>query len=415
MRIRRDTGLLLVGVLGAAAAANAVRPVRRTGPLSILAFVLGMPVSEMPWHTVLGPSLVAAVAARGGGLRTGRGRLATALTAVSAVALLRVHRTAAAAGQVLELALIDGLGGGYRHGIADPADPVLQRRPGRLAVPNPVVRQRYRVARDVRYGPDRRYHTLDVWHRPDLDHDARAPVLVQIHGGAWVSGRKEGQGEPLMAHLADRGWVCVTVNYRLSPRADWPDHIIDVKRALAWVKAHIAEYGGDPGFVAVTGGSAGGQLAALAALTPGRAEWQPGFESADTSVAAAVTFYGVYDFLNRYGGGRDDMERWLQKRLFKSPADRDRTRWDQASPIGRVTPDAPPFFVLHGVNDSLFHVEQAREFVRDLTAVSANPVVYAELPGAQHAFDTLPSLRVYHTVRAVERFLAVVRGRSAAS
>ena len=94
-------------------------------------------------------------------------------------------------------------------------------------------------------------------------------MLVQIHGGGWLWGRKEGQAEPLMGHLAERGWVCVAPNYRLSPRATWPDHIVDVKRALAWVKSNIAEYGGDPGFLVVTGGSAGGHLASLAGLTPG--------------------------------------------------------------------------------------------------------------------------------------------------
>lgn len=412
--MRSDTRLLLGGVVSAAVAANALRPVRRSGPLSMAAFAAGMPASELPWHTALGAGLVAA--ANAGGLRSTRGRIGAGLTVAAALALARVHRVAAASGQTLELALIDGLGGDYRTRMAHPATTAAQRARRRFApsTPNPVLRRRYRVARDVAYGEHGAHTTLDVWRRADLDLGVKAPVLVQIHGGAWVSGRKEGQGEPLMAHLAERGWVCVTLNYRLSPKADWPDHIVDVKRALAWVKAHIDEYGGDPATVVVTGGSAGGQLAALAALTPGQPEWQPGFEDADTSVAAAVTFYGVYDFLNRYGTGRHDMESWLSRRLFKSSPERDRDRWDHASPIARVGAAAPPFFVLHGVNDSLFHVEQARDFVADLRAVSADSVVYAELPGAQHAFDMLPSVRVHHTVRAVERFLDVVRNRSAA-
>ena len=71
-----------------------------------------------------------------------------------------------------------------------------------------------------------------------------------------------------MSHLAELGWVCVSINYRLSPKQSWPDHIVDVKRAIAWVEDNIADYGGDPEFIAVTGGSAGGHLSALAALTP---------------------------------------------------------------------------------------------------------------------------------------------------
>ena len=71
--------------------------------------------------------------------------------------------------------------------------------------------------------------------------------------------------------------MCVAINYRLSPKATWPDHIVDCKRAVAWVRDHIAEYGGDPTFLAVSGGSADGHLAALVALTPNATEWQPGF------------------------------------------------------------------------------------------------------------------------------------------
>ena len=72
---------------------------------------------------------------------------------------------------------------------------------------------------------------------------------------------------------------------------------------MAWVKEHIAEYGGDPAFVAVSGGSAGGHLCALLALTAGDPAFQPGFEEADTSVDACVPFYGVMDMTGRRGGG----------------------------------------------------------------------------------------------------------------
>ena len=114
-------------------------------------------------------------------------------------------------------------------------------------------------------------------------------------------GDKREQGLPLMFELARRGWVCVTINYRLSPKATWPDHIVDVKRAVGWVRQHISEYGGDPGFIAVTGGSAGGHLSSLLALTAGDPAFQPGFEDVDCSVDACVPMYGVYDMT----AGRD--------------------------------------------------------------------------------------------------------------
>jgi acetyl esterase/lipase len=227
-------------------------------------------------------------------------------------------------------------------------------------------------------------------------------------------GGKQGQAHPLMAHLAERGWVCVAINYRLSPRSTWPDHIVDVKRALAWVKATIADHGGDPRFVAITGGSAGGHLSSLAALTPDLAAYQPGFEDADTAVQAAVPFYGVYDVAGRTPVANRGLEPLLARRVFKTSLDDDRANWELASPITHVGPDAPPFFVLHGTNDTVVPVEAARDFVDRFRAVATRPVAYAELPRAQHAFDVLPSVRAHHTVHAVERFLAVVRSEAGA-
>jgi acetyl esterase/lipase len=221
-------------------------------------------------------------------------------------------------------------------------------------------------------------------------------------------GSKRGQAYPLLTYLAQRGWVCVAINYRLAPRSVWPDQIVDVLRAVGWVRANIAAYGGNPDFIAITGGSAGGHLSALAALAAGETEFQPGFEDVDTSVQAAVPFYGIYDFSAFAEPGWGDAERFLGRVLFRSRLADDRPRWEQASPISQVRPGAPPFFVIHGSNDSLAAVEQARMFVQRLRASSENPVVFAELPRAQHAFDIYASIRTAHTVRAVERFLGVI-------
>jgi acetyl esterase/lipase len=255
---------------------------------------------------------------------------------------------------------------------------------------------------------------LDVYrHR---SRPARAPTLLQVHGGAWILGSKNEQGVPLMLHLAARGWVCVSANYRLSPRATFPDHLVDLKRALAWIRTHADDYGMDPDFVVVTGGSAGGHLAALVALTPNDPEYQPGFETADTRVEACVAFYGVYDFTDRHGvwkhGG---LHRLLERRVMKSRRDAARDAWDKASPMSRVGRDAPPFFVVHGTHDTLVPVEEARRFSSMLTTASANPVVYAEIPGAQHAFEIFPSLRSTFVVHGVERFLAWVYSRHLAA
>ena len=166
------------------------------------------------------------------------------------------------------------------------------------------------------------------------------------------------QAYPLLSHLAERGWVCVSIDYRVSPRHTWPDHIVDVKRALAWIKENIADYGGDPDFVAITGGSAGGHLCSLAALTHDDPQYQPGFEDADTSVAAAVPIYGRYDWFTAKGSGRKEFIAFLQKFVVKKPIAEHKQVYLDASPIKRLRPDAPPFFILHGEDDSIIPVPE---------------------------------------------------------
>ncbi len=409
--MKPSTRFLISGVGAAASTANAMRPVARTGPLSVPAFAFGLVPSELPLQSGLFQLATGALLSRKGGTKGVAGKLGLAAYAASAAGLVTMHKQALRTGPILEAALIDELGADYRRRISEPFAPQpevpLTRK--QLLRPDVRARTRYRVGRDISYGDAGVRNQLDVWKRADLPNDAKAPVLFQVHGGAWMMGQKEGQAEPLMAHLAERGWVCVTTNYRLSPRATWPDHIVDVKKALAWTKSSIAAHGGDPDFIVITGGSAGGHLSSLAALTPHVKEFQPGFEDADTSVQAAVPFYGVYDFVNRHGTSRADMESFLGERVFKSTLADDRARWEQASTISHVGPHAPPFFVLHGTNDSLVPVEQARTFVDELRKESTQPVVYAELPGAQHAYEIFPSVRAHATAYAVERFLAVVR------
>jgi acetyl esterase/lipase len=212
--------------------------------------------------------------------------------------------------------------------------------------------------------------------------------------------------------MADKGWVCVSIDYRVSPRHTWPDHIVDVKRALAWIKENIADYGGDPDFVAITGGSAGGHLSSLAALTANDPRWQPGFEDADTSVVAAVPIYGRYDWFSTVGHGRKEFIAFLQRLVVKKPFATARQTYVDASSITHVRPDAPPFFILHGQDDSIIPVPEGREFVEALKAVSTETVAYAEIPHAQHAFDFYyGSPRAHYTAQAVAEFLSWVHAK----
>ncbi|MEM1112602.1 MAG: alpha/beta hydrolase [Pseudomonadota bacterium] len=309
--------------------------------------------------------------------------------------------------RLLKPALERGLGGDYRSEIPEERRALLKDhiearywlRPFRFD------RDGVRVQRNLSYGDAGVRNLLDVYH-PETRRPGGCPVLLQVHGGAWIIGNKDEQAKPLMYHMSERGWVCVSINYRLSPAWAFPAHIIDVKKAIAWVKENIAEYGGDPEFIAITGGSAGGHLSSLAALTPNLAEWQPGFEEVDTTLQAAMPFYGVFDFLDRndirQGTSMDGM---LGDKVMQCSKEEHRDRWDQGSPISHINPDAPPFFVIQGTHDTLVWVEEARKFVSELQAQATQPVAYAELPGAQHAFEIFHSIRTDHTVNAAADFL----------
>jgi acetyl esterase/lipase len=407
---------LAVAIVGAAFTANAFRPVK-IEPFTVPSFFAGWLTSELPLHHLAWQVVATVVFGVFGAFRGWPGRVGLAVAVASWCGLVILAVQAGRARRVVESALDEGLGEGW----SARKDPALagtdrpERARLRLLVPLPRPGPAVDRLRHIDYwGDGARRHRLDVY-RPRRS-VAGAPVFLYIHGGAWILGDKREQGLPLMDYLASRGWVCVTANYGLSPRVAFPEHLIDCKRALRWVRGHIADYGGDPDFVAVGGGSAGGHLASLVALTPGDPEYQPGFGSADTSVAACVPFYGVYDFTNRDGLRGRGLGRLLERTVMKESLAGSRTAYERASPIDRVNGGAPPFFVVHGANDTLVPVREARGFVERLRRSSAAPVAYAELPGAQHAFEIFPSIRTAQVVAGVADFLAVVHaGRRAQS
>ena len=408
IHVARHAAALAAAALSFASTINGYRPLARDGYLSLWSWAFGLVVTELPLETLA--SQVGGLALTGRRLTRPVRALAWLVAALSALGLLNFSRAGHRANVPLTTALDSGLGTQRRTDSAG-----LWRQPaggGTAKTPGPLRMMRiyrdYAHDADISYGDYGRANHLDIWRRPDLDPTGKAPVLFQIPGGAWTTGNKRGQAHPLMSHLAELGWVCVAINYRHSPRNTWPDHIVDVKRALAWVKTHISEYGGDPNFVAITGGSAGGHLSSLAALTPNDPQLQPGFEDADTRVQAAVPFYGVYDFTRVEDAMHPMMLPLLERMVVKQPQATNLTSYIAASPVTHVSAGAPPFFVLHGRNDSLVPVEQARGFVARLRQVSKQPIVYAELPFTQHAFDMLGSARAAHAAVAVEQFLAEI-------
>jgi acetyl esterase/lipase len=386
--------LLALGVTALAGAANARRP-RRSLLLLLPSWLWAMLVVELAAQLAVLDAAAAAALVAAGALDHTPGRVGLALLAVGVAATLPhlwagLRTTVSADGRPEELDL----------------DSDAPRFPWWHVLVPLLLPWRRGVAHDrgVVYAEvDGRRLRLDVY-RPKRA-DGPRPAVLWIHGGGWFFGSRREQGLPLLNHLAANGWVGFNVDYRLSPQATLPEHVEDVKRAIAWIRAHADELGVDPSFVAITGGSAGGHLTALAALTAG--DFQPGFEAEDCSVQAAVPFYGVYDLLDpaeRHLPGLRQIVEWI---VMKARADREPERFRAVSPTHRVHAGAPPFFVVHGDADTLVPVAESREFVERLRSVSAAPVLYAEMKGGQHAFDVIPTVRTVRVLRAVERFLAL--------
>ena len=214
---------------------------------------------------------------------------------------------------------------------------------------------------------------------------AAGPLLIHLHGGGFslAPGRKSFYARRLLFRLARQGWVCISATYRLAPAATFPDELIDVKKVIAWARARASEYGGDPDRIVLAGSSYGARLATLAGFTNNDPAFQPGFEQADTSVAAVVGLYGYYGPI----ASRQSLP---------------------SSPFEYAGRGSAPLLIVHGDQDTLTSAKTARALAERARSASANPVVYVELPGAQHSFDLLSSIRLEAVIDGIEAFTASV-------
>jgi acetyl esterase/lipase len=401
--------LLVLASLGLVHALNALWPTRRNRLVFGPSFFGSWLTIELAWHHLVIGLVILLVTVANGALDTAAGVVGAVVMVVAELVLVWIGITTRQTRVLVRDALVD----------LDPS-PGTARFP-RLHVVFPFLmkhRKGVRVVRNVEFArAGGQVLRLDVTipSAPVPGGGSLRPALLQIHGGGWVIGDKREQGLPLLNHMASQGWVGFNANYRLSPAATFPDHLVDCKRALAWIKEHAADYGVDPNFVCVTGGSAGGHLTALMATTQNQPMFQPGFERADTSVAAAVPIYGIYDFTvdGAFGGDREVQELFLQKWVMKAFQDEEPEKFRDASPICWLDGKVPALFVTHGDKDTLAPVEDARRFVAKAREVSKNPVVYAEMRGAQHAFEIFPSVRAARLIEGIERFLSTTWERRA--
>jgi len=248
---------------------------------------------------------------------------------------------------------------------------------------------------DVESYPDLVYSTLRGFRPLRLDLYRRIgsaqpkPLVMYVHGGGWQSGHTRQAGAfanwpEVLASLARRGYVVVSVEYRLSSEAQFPAAIHDVKNAIKWLRANASKYAIDPQQVVIWGGSAGGHLAALAATSCGVQAIEP----PDSKTLAAtqsdcvqglVAWYGVFNI----DAGQENSSA-LGKFLGCKPGECADTA-ALASAITHLDAKDPPTLLVHGEADKVVPVSQSREFARALKSkgVASELVV---IPGADHSF-----------------------------
>ena len=362
----------------------AVVPPRRPRSIASVGFWLGYLVNEFPFFAFCWLVASTLLALGNESLGSPAGLAILALAVLTAYGLALIMWRGLLAGPVLARALSSDLCLDRTTGLLV-GRPVGRRMPARTVFwPLPLRPRDVQRIANVSYGPAGRRNRLDLYRHRSCP--AGAPLLIHFHGGHFRIGGKSREARALFYRLASQGWVCISADYRLRRAGRFPASQVDAKRAIAWARQHAAEYGADPSLLVVAGDSAGAHLASMAALTANDPAFQPGFEHTDTSVSAAVCLYGFY-------GNRD----------LGGPV--------PSSPRAYVRRDAPPFFVAHGDNDTFVPIAGAESFVEALRSVSMNPVVYARLPGAQHSFDLLQSVRFQHVIDGIETFTAWVRAR----
>lgn len=347
-----------------------VPPGKGMAPLWLPAMV----VSELaPW-LLLARAGVASLFVVAGSLQLGVGRVGLALFVISEIGLLVLMRRSWRAARDT----------GMRPGLLD-----LWRV--WISIPDAVE-----VTESALYAEGL---AMNIYSRQGLE---SAPALIYLHPGSWMRGGPGRQARPLLYELANRGWVVLDIHYPLSPAATFPEHLIGVKRAIAWAKTDALKLGIDPDRVAIAGASSGAHLAALAALTDNVAGLQPAFEDIDTSVIACVPHYGIYDLLVR-NGTRNDWP-FIASHVMKSSPAESPQLYRLGSPIDLAHRQAPPFFAVHGEYDSLVLPAESIHFVEALRSEGA-PVRYHEVAGGQHGFDAFATLRARAVGALVVDFL----------
>ncbi len=239
------------------------------------------------------------------------------------------------------------------------------------------------VLNDIEYANPDGQHLMANMARPPGK--GPFPAVICIHGGGFRAGTRQGY-DGLIKRLAERGYVALTVSYRLAPKYQFPAAVLDVKAAVRWLRKNAKKYSVDPDRIGVTGGSAGGHLAQFLGVTQDvpRFDTEGGSSKVSSDVACVVNFYGPSDFTKSYGKSVDAAEvlpLWLG-----GNAQTARLRHLESSPLYWVTPAAAPTLFVHGTEDKYVAFEQA-EWIFDKMKAAGVEVEFLKLEGAGHGFQ----------------------------
>lgn len=237
------------------------------------------------------------------------------------------------------------------------------------------------LSQDIEYAEAGGERLLLDAHVPDGD--GPFPIAILVHGGGWSRGDKSGTEKPgdsaditpWFAPLTAANFTWFSINYRHAPQHRWPACLEDVQSAIRWVKAHAADYKGDPNRIALFGHSAGGHLVCLAATL-----------ADDTTRVQAVVGYAPVTNFEQELPIRGGLSTSLQA-LFNRPKEVDADALAllrETSPINHVKPGLPPFLLLHGDADKTVPYQQSLDFQARLRAAGVRCDLIT-IPGGPHA------------------------------
>jgi acetyl esterase/lipase len=246
---------------------------------------------------------------------------------------------------------------------------------------------------DVTYSsiPGFRPMVVDIYMPPKKG--GPKPLILYIHGGGWVTGHMRHSGAlsnfpAVLAKLASEGFVVASLEYRLSGEAPFPAQLQDARAAIRFLKANAEQYGIDQARVGVWGGSAGGHLTALVALSCGDASLDAAPAAAGSEcVQSAVTWYGVFDFapMLARSAGNESLNSAENGLLRCTLATCTEQAVKAASPTSYIDAKDPPFLLIHGVADAVVPVAQSRDAEAKMKAAGmAVESIY--IPGVDHSF-----------------------------